>query len=110
MRTITVSNDQFARLQAIAEIYHCTPDRIVSAWLDALLAPAHDTASPADGALPIEELDRRWRAFLRLVGSIQHGKPLTNEEIDELIGGEAAQPHDAELADGGDRPATAQPA
>jgi len=43
------------------------------------------------------------------VGSIQRGKPLTNEEIDELIGGEATQPHDAELADGGDRPATAQP-
>ncbi len=89
MRAITVTEDQFARLQALAEIYHTTPERILSAWLDALLAPAHDAAGSAAGVLPMEEYDRRWKAFMRLVGSIQHGKLLTNEEIDELIGKEA---------------------
>jgi hypothetical protein len=102
MRAITVSDDQFARLQALAEIYHCTPERLVSAWLDALLAPGHQAAS----ALPLEEYDRRWKAFMRLVGSIQHGKPLTNEEIDELISEEATQSHDAAPTNAGGRPAT----
>ena len=37
--------------------------------------------------------DQQWADFWTLVGSIRHGQPLTNEEIDELIGEEAADPH-----------------
>jgi hypothetical protein len=86
MRTIAVSDEQYARLQALAELYHATPERILSAWLDALLAPSPDAGSPDIGVLPLEEYDRRWRAFMRLVGGIRQGKPLTDEEIDALIG------------------------
>jgi hypothetical protein len=97
MRKVTVSNEQFDRLQALAEIYHTTPDQIVSAWLDAMLAPApHTTGAPS-----LEEYDRRWRAFVRLVGSIRQGKLLTDEEVAALIGEAAVRPHDAKDTDSG---------
>ena len=94
MRTITVTDEQFARLQALAEIYHTAPEQILSAWIDALLAPAHDASHSATDVLSMAEYDRRWKAFMRLVGSIQQGKLLTNEEIDELIGEEATHTHE----------------
>jgi hypothetical protein len=55
----------------------------------AVLPAANLPASP-------EEYDRRWEAFLQLAGSIRDGTALTSEEIDELIGEEAADPHAAD--------------
>lgn len=110
MRTITVTDEQFARLQAIAQLYHRTPEQLLLDWLDALPQPTNTGAGSRSFAVPTDEYNRRWEAFVQLVGSIQHGEPLTNEEIDELIGEEAAQPHDAGPTSAGDHSATDQPA
>ncbi len=46
-------------------------------------------------SLSDEEYRQRWAAFMQADGSIKHGAPLTNEEIDELIGEEAMETHAA---------------
>lgn len=83
---ITLTDEQYDRLQAAAEKLHATPDQVVADLLAGLPAP-EPPLSPKD-------YDERWEAFFQLVGSIKHGAPLTNEEIDELIGEEAADSHD----------------
>ena len=84
--SIILTDEQYDRLQAAAEVLHATPDQVVAD----LLAGLPEPKSP----LPREEYDRRWEAFFQLVGSIKHGAPVTNEEIDEVIGEEAADTHD----------------
>lgn len=86
--TIDLSDEQFDRLEAAAALYG-RPARQVIADLIAGL-PVRNISVSA------EEYDARWTDFMQLVGSIQHGAPLTNEEIDELIGEEAAETHAAE--------------
>jgi hypothetical protein len=88
--SITLTNEQYDRLHAAAEALHRTPDQLVADLLSALPAPA--------APLLPEEYDRRWETFFQLVGSITHGAPVTNEEIDELIGEEAADSHDSSAA------------
>lgn len=91
--TIILSDDQFARLEAAARFYQRPAEQILSD----LLA----TITVAKPPLSDEEYDQRWAAFMQVVGSIQHGEPLTNEQIDELIGEDAAETHAAntELSD-----------
>ncbi len=80
---ITLTDEQYDRLQATAEVLHATPDQVVADLLAGL---------PQQKArLPREEYDQRWAAFFQLVGSITRGMPITNEEIDEVIGEEAAE-------------------
>lgn len=80
--SITLSDDQYARLQAASRFYHQTPEQVMDTPLSGLPMPMHMLAD--------EEYARRWGVFMQVVGSIKRGKPLTNEEIDELIGEEAA--------------------
>lgn len=83
--TIVLSDEQYARLEAVAALYRRPANQIVADLLASL--PARKPAvSP-------EEYDTRWADFMQLVGSIRHGAPLSNEEIDELIGEEAAETH-----------------
>ncbi len=84
--SITLTDEQYGRLHAAAEALHATPDQVVADLLARLPEPKT--------SLPPEEYDRRWESFFQLVGSIQHGAPVTNEEIDEMIGEEAADSHD----------------
>jgi hypothetical protein len=86
--TITLTDEQFERLRAAARLSHRTPEQVVTDLL-AVLPAASAPVSP-------EEYDRRWESFLQLAGSIRDGASLTNEEIDELIGEEAADPHAAD--------------
>ena len=86
--TISLSDEQFARLEAAARLYQ----RPVEQVIDDLLAGVIAQASP----LSTDERARRWDHFMRLVGSIQHGAPLSNEAIDELIGEEVGETHAAE--------------
>lgn len=89
--TITLSDEQFARLEAAARLYH----RLVEQVIDDLLARVIAPAPP----LSAEERTQRWDDLMRLAGSIQQGEPLSNEEIDELIGEEAGETHAAEPGD-----------
>jgi hypothetical protein len=84
--TITLTNEQYNRLRAAAEAAHATPDQVIADWLGWLPQPK----TP----LPRDEYNRRWADFFQLVGSIKQGTPVTNEEIDEVIGEAAANPHD----------------
>lgn len=89
--TITLSDDQFARLEAVARLYHRPVDQVIA---DLLARFAVSTAP-----LTAEEHERRWSDFMHAVGSIQHGAPLSNEAIDELIGDEAGETHAASSGD-----------
>ena len=83
--TISLSDEQYARLDAAAKTAHTTPDRVLADplnWLPARKAP-----------LSAEEYAQRWDAFWDMVGGIKHGKPLTSDGIDELIGEEIAGDH-----------------
>jgi hypothetical protein len=88
---ITLTDEQYDRLRAAAEVLHATPDQVVADLLAGLPEPK--------APLPREEYDRRWVAFFQLVGSIKHGASVTNEEIDEVIGEEAADTHDIGATD-----------
>jgi hypothetical protein len=83
--TITLTDEQFARLQAASHLYNRTLEQVVADLLSGLPEPRQPIAG--------EEYERRWGEFMQLAGSIRHGKPLTNEEIDELVGEEAADTH-----------------
>ena len=83
--TITLSDEHYLRLRAAAQIQHRTPEQIVGDLVGGLPEPERPVSC--------EEYDRRWAAFMQLAGSIQHGQPLTAEEMDELIGEEAAETH-----------------
>ncbi len=88
MATITLSDDLYARLQAAASANQRTTDDLLADWINSL--PTQGNAAAWGVVAPgTQEYKRRWDAFMQLVGSIQHGEPLTNEEIDELIGEEA---------------------
>lgn len=91
--TITLSDEEFERLQTVARLYQRSAEQLLSDLLSSL-SPA--MLPPSD-----EEYRQRWAAFMSAVGSIQHGAPLTNEQIDELIGEEAAETHatESECAD-----------
>jgi hypothetical protein len=91
--TITLSDEQFARLEAAARLYQ----RPVEQVIDDLLAGVVAQAPP----ISTDERARRWDRFMRLVGSIQHGAPLSNDAIDELIGEEVGETHAAESGDTG---------
>lgn len=83
--TVSLSDEQYARLDAAAKTAHTTPDMVLANllnWLPAIKAP-----------LSVEEYAQRWDAFWNVVGSVKHGQPLTNDEIDELIGEEIADDH-----------------
>ena len=83
--TVSLSDEHFARLEAAARTAHTTPDTILAnllGWLPALKAP-----------LSAEEYAQRWDAFWNVVGGVKHGRPLTSDEIDELIGEEIADDH-----------------
>lgn len=83
--TVSLSDEQYARLEAAAKIANTTPDAVVAdllGWLPAVKAQ-----------LSTEEYARQWDAFWHVVGSIKHGQPLTSDEIDELIGEEIVNDH-----------------
>jgi len=83
--TISLSDEQYARLAAAARTAHTTPDTVLAdllGWLPAIQAP-----------LSAEEYTQRWDAFWNVVGSIKHGQPLMSGEMDELIGEEIADDH-----------------
>lgn len=86
--TITLSDEQFARLEAAARLYQRPIEQVIDDLLAGITAPA--------SSLSPDERARRWDDFMRLVGSIQQGAPLSNEAIDELIGEEAGESHAAE--------------
>jgi hypothetical protein len=89
--SIALTDEQYARLHAAAEVFHATPDQVVAD----LLAGLPEPKTPA----PRAEYEQRWAAFFQLVGSITYGTPVTNEEIDEVIGEEAADPYDGRTTD-----------
>ena len=80
--TIILDDEQYARLQAAGRLYHRTVEQVIADLLAGFPAP--------DSAQTAEEYERQWTNFMQIVGGIQHGAPLSNEEIDELIGEEAA--------------------
>lgn len=83
--TVSLSDEQYARLDAAAKTAHTTPDTVLANllnWLPAIKAPLSD-----------EEYAQRWGAFWNVVGSVKHGQPLTSDEIEELIGEEIADDH-----------------
>lgn len=83
--TITLTDDQYRRLEAVAQQTHRAPDDVLADLFNTLPAPPLPFAA--------DEYQRRWEEFFALAGSIHQGAPLTNEEIDELIGEEAAEFH-----------------
>ncbi|MEO7002576.1 MAG: hypothetical protein ABI068_12235 [Ktedonobacterales bacterium] len=88
--TMTLSDEQFNKLEAASHLLRRTPNQILADLVDTLPMPHQP--------LLHEEYQRRWDEFFAVVGSIQHGAPLTGEEIDELIGEEAAHTHDFDAA------------
>ena len=83
--TVSLSDEQYARLDAVARTANTTPDTVLADLLNWL---------PAVKAQPSAEEDaQQWDAFWNVVGSIKHGQPLTSDEIDELIGEEIADDH-----------------
>lgn len=85
VHTITVTDDQYARLQAAAQTTAMT--------LDAVLADLINGLPAAKRLVSSEEYAQRWEMFWDVVGSIQQGQPLTSEEMEELIGEEVANDH-----------------
>jgi len=83
--TILLSDDQYARLAQAAQQAHRAPDDVLADLVNALPAP--------QPPLTPDEYDRRWEAFFAAAGSIHQGAPLTNDEVDELIGEAAAETH-----------------
>lgn len=83
--TFLLSDEQYARLALAAQQTNSAPDEMLADLVNALPAPQHPFAP--------DEYQRRWEAFFALAGSIQQGAPLTSDEIDELIGEEAAESH-----------------
>jgi hypothetical protein len=79
---ITVTDDLYRRAEAAASALNTTPERLVANLLARLPEPKP--------ALPQEEYDQRWDEFLKFVGHITDGGPITNADIDEVIGEEAA--------------------
>jgi hypothetical protein len=84
--TISLTDEQFERLQAAAQRLQRAPEQVLADLLSWLPQPTQLGAAAAPD-------DQRWADFWALVGSIRHGQPLTNEQIDELIGEEVADPH-----------------
>ncbi len=84
--TFTLTDEQYARLKAAAGRVHMTADDMLAEWLDSLTATGSLSVSD-------EEYTRRWAAFWPLVGNITRGQPLSSDDIDELIGEEAADTH-----------------
>jgi hypothetical protein len=91
--SITLSDEQYDRLQAAAALLRRTPEQVVADLLGGLPYRTHQQSR--------EEYEQRWETFFQLVGSIRQGGPVTNEEIDEVLGEEAADPHDSSAADTG---------
>lgn len=89
--TITLSDEQFARLEAAARFYRRPIERLIDDLLAGVVAPT-PPLSPAARA-------QRWDDFMQLAGSIQHGEPHSSDAIDELIGEEAGETHVAEPGD-----------
>lgn len=83
--TISLDDEQYARLEAAARTANTTPDTVLAGLLNWLPV----TKTP----LSHEQYTQRWDAFWNVVGSIQHGQPLTSDEMDELIGEELADDH-----------------
>ena len=83
--TITLSDEQYERLAQAAHQMRRAPDDVLADLVNALPAPQYPL-TPA-------ETQRRWAEFFALAGSIHQGAPLTNAEIDALIGEEAAETH-----------------
>lgn len=86
--TISLSDEQFARLEAAARFYRRPLEQLIDDLLAGVIAPT----SP----LSPDVRARRWDDFMQVVGSIQQGAPLSSEAIDELIGEEAGETHAAE--------------
>lgn len=85
---IVLNDEQFDRLEAAAALYRRSAKQVIADLIAGLPVPKL--------AISAEEYDARWTDFMQLVGSIQHGAPLNNEEIDEMIGEEAAATHAAD--------------
>lgn len=83
--TISLDDEQYARLEAAARTANTTPSTVLAGLLNWL--PATKATISAD------QYAQRWDAFWNVVGSIQHGQPVTSDEIDELIGEEIADDH-----------------
>jgi hypothetical protein len=84
---ITLTDEQYDRLQAAAGRSHKAAEDLLAEWLESL------AAAGSSRSLSDEEYRQRWAAFWPLVGSIPHGQPLSSDDIDELIGEEAADAH-----------------
>jgi hypothetical protein len=84
-QTVTVTDEQYERLQAAARRSNRSVEQVLDEVLQWLPEPQRTVSA--------EEYEQQWASFWPLVGSIQHGQPLTNEEIDDLIGEEAAETH-----------------
>ena len=85
MHTISLDDEQYARLEAAARTANTTPDTMLAGLLNWLPA--------TKATISAEQYAQRWDAFWKVAGSIQHGQPLTSDEIDELIGEEIADNH-----------------
>lgn len=83
--TITLSDEQFARLEAAARLYQRPVEQMIDDLVAGVIAQTPQISA--------DERARRWDRFMRLVGSIQHGAPLSNDAIDELIGEEVGETH-----------------
>ena len=91
--TIILDDEQYARLEAAGRLYHRSVEQVIADLL--AVFPARDSAQTT------EEYERQWTTFMQVAGSIQHGAPLSNEEIDELIGEEATETHADSIGDDG---------
>lgn len=76
---VTLTDEQYERLQAAAQRSNRSVEQVLAEVLQWLPEPTRAVSS--------QEYEQHWASFWPLVGSIRHGEPLTNDEIDELIGG-----------------------
>jgi hypothetical protein len=83
--TMSLDDEQYARLEAAARTAHTTPDMVLAGLLNWLPA--------TKATISAEQYARRWDDFWNVVGSIQRGQPLTSDEMDEMIGEEIADDH-----------------
>lgn len=91
---IILDDEQYARLQAAGRLYHRSVEQVIADLLAGF--PVRHSA------LTGEEYERQWTTFMQAVGGIQHGAPLSSEEIDELIGEEAGETHADNIGNGSD--------
>ena len=83
--TMSLDDEQYARLEAAARTANTTPNTVLAGLLNWLPA--------TKSLLSTAQYTQRWDAFWNVVGSIRHGQPLTSDEMDELIGEEIADDH-----------------